>query len=270
MLESLLPGARDLRVPLASGYLWLFAAYLALAPRLTLDTTSSGVSGDLARVASASGPVAVGVAISFLAYLVGIIWEGLVRPTLRRITKSDLVPIAVAYVDDRRVYSGIDRALMPIRRAVRDRLIQRFERDASARNELAERLDAAEEKLQKDRSAPKGATFAMAGEMLSRAIEEKDVVSYYHIVGDLVAIDAYYDDCARELERVPPRLLGKDPDLWNAWDRIRSEAEFRASLTGPVAALVIVLAFRLDWIWLLGIGLPVVLVALARTKAWKL
>jgi hypothetical protein len=48
MLLNLLPGLRDLRAPLAAGYLWLAAGWLFFAPKLLdLQNNGEGVLKDI-------------------------------------------------------------------------------------------------------------------------------------------------------------------------------------------------------------------------------
>jgi hypothetical protein len=80
VLASLLPGLRDLRAPLAAGYLWLAAGWLYFAPRLpTSANDADGVVRDIYRVVDASGPVAVGAGVTFLAYMLGILSTGIFK-----------------------------------------------------------------------------------------------------------------------------------------------------------------------------------------------
>ena len=84
MLTNLLPGLRDLRAPLAAGYLWLAAGWLYFAPQLpaSLDE-AQGVVKDIYRVVHASESLAVVAGLSFVAYMSGIFSTGLlVRPII--------------------------------------------------------------------------------------------------------------------------------------------------------------------------------------------
>jgi hypothetical protein len=75
MLASLLPGLRELRAPLAAGYLWLVTGWLVLRDRV--DTDSQAVQGllDLRDVTSTAGYIA---ALSFIAFMLGALWEAFV------------------------------------------------------------------------------------------------------------------------------------------------------------------------------------------------
>ncbi|MDQ3724025.1 MAG: hypothetical protein M3376_13405, partial [Actinomycetota bacterium] len=73
LLSNLLPGTRQLRAPLAAGYLWLVALGLALASEIPSRDDASGLFDDLYRGSDLIGDVGVGVAVSFLAYLLGMV-----------------------------------------------------------------------------------------------------------------------------------------------------------------------------------------------------
>lgn len=71
VLSNLLPGAREVRAPLAAGYLWLLAIGLALASSLPSRSQATGVYDDFYAVGDLLGSVGAALAVSFLAYFVG-------------------------------------------------------------------------------------------------------------------------------------------------------------------------------------------------------
>lgn len=71
VLASLLPGVRHLRAPLASGYLWLLALYIAFAPLVPQAVARTGIWQTLHELAELVGVVGATVALSAAAYLVG-------------------------------------------------------------------------------------------------------------------------------------------------------------------------------------------------------
>ena len=96
MLASLLPGLRDLRAPLAAGYLWLAAGWLYFAPRLPASVNDAhGVLKDIYRVVDVSSPVAVGVGLTFVAYMVGMLSTGLLTAPVRGMVSSILAVVRV-------------------------------------------------------------------------------------------------------------------------------------------------------------------------------
>jgi hypothetical protein len=81
VLANLLPGIRELRAPLACGYLWLITLWIIFFPRLPQSgDQAKGGLGSLYELGSAITNVGVGVAISFAAYVVGLLSNGLSAP----------------------------------------------------------------------------------------------------------------------------------------------------------------------------------------------
>jgi hypothetical protein len=77
MLVSLLPGIRELRAPLAAGYLWLLAAWLAFADVLPSRDAASGALARVYELDRGVRAVGLALAVSFVAYLVGALSEAL-------------------------------------------------------------------------------------------------------------------------------------------------------------------------------------------------
>jgi hypothetical protein len=74
MLASLLPGLREVRTPLAVGYLWLLNIWLLLGGRITTAMTGKGVLVDrLDGLVKFFGQGAAVAAVSFAAFLLGSI-----------------------------------------------------------------------------------------------------------------------------------------------------------------------------------------------------
>ena len=77
MLTSLLPGLRQLRAPLAAGYLWLIAIWLIWS-----HPARAGMWGGWQALRDVRGqvsPLGKGVALTFAAYVVGILTAPLIR-----------------------------------------------------------------------------------------------------------------------------------------------------------------------------------------------
>jgi len=55
MLINLLPGVRDLRTPLAVGYVLLITVYLSVADRLVTWAAAPGVVKDVGKLAARAG-----------------------------------------------------------------------------------------------------------------------------------------------------------------------------------------------------------------------
>jgi hypothetical protein len=80
MLTSLLPGLRDLRTPLATGYLWLTALWLCLGSSIPDTSEFSGFAEKTLNLASSFPDSALLAALTFVAYLLGTTLTVNVRP----------------------------------------------------------------------------------------------------------------------------------------------------------------------------------------------
>jgi hypothetical protein len=76
MLISLLPGLRELRTPLAAGYILVFTLYIALYREID-NIAESSLAVSVSRIASYFGAVGVAAAMAFVAFLVGSVWSEL-------------------------------------------------------------------------------------------------------------------------------------------------------------------------------------------------
>lgn len=74
MLSELVPGVRELRSALAAGYLWLIFGWLLLHDDIG---DAGGPISDLVDLGEAATDVGLGIAASFVAYLVGSLSEDL-------------------------------------------------------------------------------------------------------------------------------------------------------------------------------------------------
>src|SRR5688500_13645486 len=74
---------------------------------------------------------------------------------------------------------------------------------------------------------------------------------------------------ASELDLIMTRLLGKEPELHSAADRLRSEAEFRLAIVAPLAALEILFVVQWHALWTVFAPILVILCrdALAKRRA---
>lgn len=272
MIATLLPGLRDLRTPLTTGYVWLLVGYLVIYPLFNFGNHQGGPAADIGHLAEAGGAAAVGAAVSLVAYLVGTLSVGLVRPVLDRTTKPRLIPLVRTQVTGQsRAMLPADKAVRSLTMAVHGELRTRIEKDSVSREEFLKRCEVVEAVLNDLRGAGKATKQDTLGFTSSteweQAIRDGQWRTWAAGFRALVPVEGYRDDCVRELESVPPRLLGKDPELWDAWDRLRAEAEFRVSIAIPLGALVAVLCVRWSALWIIGLAAVFFLMYLGRLKS---
>lgn len=75
MLANILPGLRDLRTPLAVGFMWLFAVWLVIYPYIPTQEEASGPIAEFYRLFGAFEGAALVAVVTFAAYLVGVVME---------------------------------------------------------------------------------------------------------------------------------------------------------------------------------------------------
>jgi hypothetical protein len=241
VLTNLLPGIRDLRGPLAAGYVWLLAAWVVAEPRLR-DTDPTGLWATIVHLDSAVSRVGVGVAVSVAAYLVGSLSEAGTSNFVRRVGRGVLIlskTTSAGYRSDglglkERLYGAV-RGRYPERDGVKwfasavPVISLRAARSLSlfVRRTLQPLLEATSEQTVR-------AALEAAGTSPGKARAE-DLAEY--LAKQIV----------RELSLIGTRLIGKEPELFSAYDRQRAEAEFRFSLVIPLTALTLVLGASNEW-----------------------
>src|SRR4051812_13097053 len=81
MIADLLPGVREFRAPLAAGYVWLAFVYFVIGAPTEVDDAPD----PLQELLTALPTVATGIALSFVAYLIGSISQDLFGQVLPRL-----------------------------------------------------------------------------------------------------------------------------------------------------------------------------------------
>lgn len=104
MLANLLPGLRDLRAPLSAGFLLMLALWIAFYPELPSRSPRSGFWSTVFAIEELISPAGLGVALSFAAYLLGSVSEGMWRAIALR------TPGPLMTGPDREVPLGVERA----------------------------------------------------------------------------------------------------------------------------------------------------------------
>ncbi|MEV4376959.1 hypothetical protein [Streptosporangium sp. NPDC049644] len=261
MLNELLPGVREIRAPLAAGYLWAALIWLIWGRHLPDASHATDVLSDLYALSKNISPIAIGIAASFLAYLIGIL----------SISLSDWM---TGYIENRlNVSVRYERRL----RGIKDHT--KFMRKAKKlqkrvdKNEVIQRLrETLEQRLEPHRESIAKEVFenktreklnvirskmrhpSASNRMLNKSGEFDE-----YFVSDVqtIVIDDLIVALERDLPLVPARLLGHDSELYNVYDRLQAEAQFRAGVALPIGFLSISLGIIVHPAWLLII-LPII------------
>jgi|SRR5215216_1143375 len=270
ILTSLLPGIRQLRAPLAAGYLWLIALWLLVRDNVSNPQQATGLIADIYEMTQAAGRVAVGVALTFLAFLIGTIAGPLTRPLgfayTRYVTqrRQYLKPDFGSWTPPRKVRirpeTNEDPVNAPLLKLMLEHLEHRLDRDERFRTEV-------ERRLRHTQVSKVNVSWTGFDEGYKASLLMEDALSALNpesrhryqpglrigILCTVVNIYDYWSPFVKDVAQyVPQRLLGKEPELYATYDRYRAEAEFRLAIVPPLMFSIAILAVQLSPIWLLG------------------
>ncbi|MDI9919347.1 MULTISPECIES: hypothetical protein [unclassified Rhodococcus (in: high G+C Gram-positive bacteria)] len=209
MLTTILPGLRDLRTPLATGYLWLVAMFMLILGGV-LPTREGGLPfvRELYTLSDGVGATAMLGVLTFVAYLIGsVLTVENIAPKVK--AGSKIGSIALHFIP------GMILTRLTTKNPVRRQLYEVIEIE------------------------------------LSRAKQRTVSSDYIELIKSISP--SYLQDQVI-LERNAPRLVQEQIEfessvvenvihndklaLWDDFDRERSEAEFRLSVTAPLTIIV--------------------------------
>jgi hypothetical protein len=246
VLASLLPGLRDLRTPLATGYLWLVTLWLLVHEHLpTSAATASGPTKSLLQLADLVGKATVLAAFSFIAYLVGSILMLSLRPNFAAYVVDPENHMLGGFIGSTiiRVTHG---ALGTPSSGLTTSMYDQIRTFASSR--LRENNVRLSTKHHADilRTRPSAATDDANTERHNKEL----------LAGD------YSGAIIKDLPLVAIQLQAKNRDFWDTYDRHNAESLFRFGIAQPLVFLVIVWAWQSTSWWLILLAVPGVLVVL--------
>ncbi len=289
MLASLLPGIRELRAPLAAGYIWLLALWVALETQFPEEREATGLIASWYRLADELSTVGLGFVVSFVAYIVGALSTSLFSSLsgLRGVRAASgwryLSPMS----------ESADTALA--RFADRGRVALEGILPTSLGRFLDEHLEGEPVAAARDREPPNHRLRRIARRMRKGRNATDATAPEAPHAEDAEGADAPPPGPGREKPRdfvgehrtrlalavtgdldtiATTRLLGRDQELYSMLDRLRAEAEFRRAIAPPLLFAGIVLAARTPWPWspllvvgalALGLGLLVDAAKLQKT-----
>jgi hypothetical protein len=252
VLASLLPGIRDLRAPLAAGYLWLLDLWLVLNHRIPSSTEATGPLEALYRLHGVVSAVGTGIALSFAAYLVGVLSEGLSTAALRRYPSRVSIPGARAlhgfvYEKIRLLEHDATRAGAALEyHPLYKEMKRHLGLEETGDDETVSLRDVKNISWAKIYSASP-LREGLGVRRLGRSSDDSCSVRQ-------LVLNQLIDDTALrvtdEFDLIALRLVGREPDLFSQYDRLRSEGEFRVAIVPPLAALITVIAFQTSMLWL--------------------
>lgn len=275
MLANLLPGLRNIRAPLSAGYILVIAGWFIIFPRFPAKEQATGIASDLYELSTFAGKTATLAAVTFAAYLAGVISVELTRIVLA--TLNGIPYLAFKIIPDR--YKDIaNRAgnrMFPLSpggsstRARREaietvvirRLSLRHQQDETFREEVGARLSTVYDEAERIGGDVSGifrgrSVAEVRDDMIDRA------PTRIRVLTRLIDIRGHAEDLLWE-SRFTEAGAATTQTLLEERDRSKAEAEFRKALALPVSVLAIVLAYRgSPWfltacaisVWLLYMG----------------
>jgi hypothetical protein len=293
MWASLLPGVRDLRAPLAAGYVWLLFGWLLFEPHqgsLGFIAPVVATFSSLDHLVSAAG---LAVAASFAAYLIGSLSSTLTDTVQRGLSRS------------LRFYGPAPGFLGIIERAL-DLPLEAYLFDLTPSEPIGAAPDSIVPGTDPDKGTihvPRGAVpFAFVvqgwtnslhaagveGISLTQAvstelravtasepqltwISQGGVLSPLSLnrIEELLRARVYFSDelsaidlllgarVFSERELIADGLLDEKSDMYGAVDRLRGEVELRDAMLLPLLALVVLVSVTVSPVWLVALGVIV-------------
>lgn len=239
-LANLLPGVRELRAPLAAGYMVLLGVFLAFGGHFTDEMHATGVLHTFFQVSDAFGTAGALAVLTFGAYVVGaLIADGAgelfnrfgspTGPLAKQLLTAHAQSAYAEAVAARRTSSGGDPE------------------------------DATDEALRLVGEAVREDRLSLWQWLTSWAVRPDDL----YTMEEIRAVDGPERQVLRlanqtneELDLVLTRLLGAQPALYSAVDRLRSEVELRQAVA--TSGFVLGLGLLINGQWLAGVATMIV------------
>ncbi|MFG2994214.1 hypothetical protein ACGFZK_33795 [Streptomyces sp. NPDC048257] len=228
MLANLLPGIREIRAPLAAGYIWLITLWIISAEYIPKKGQAEGAWKSIYQLSAATGTAATLAAASFAAYLVGCLLEIRARSIVHWFTISEW-------------WWSLRHRLMgsPISGQLDDpRMLRWTENPNTARG-----VPAMDSLLMPDDSY----TALRRPDWGSRASRSALIDLAIHIVrirGRSVNLLAAMGRFGDELDQLSIRLQARNSDLYGTYDRTVAEADFRVNVGFSASILATTLAAK--------------------------
>jgi hypothetical protein len=274
-VEQLLSGLRELRSPLAAGYLWLFFGWLVVDPQLA-GKNLTGSLKSIDRLGTFLGRIGIAISASVLAYLLGVVTEQLANLPFRvagRVFRPARLYVKYRGQSDRRWHTVILSTWVFPRKAVARLAAAIPQKVNRSLHRIAEAI--AENTTVRSASGVPGNSQLLAMELLTKTLHDflqQDDANPFpsrRPLGDLSHADypelMYSKDqlsdwlflqVIDDLPEIPPRLLGPLPEIYGLVDRPRAEATFMLTLSVPLLATILLLSFETSFNWLLALPLP--------------
>ena len=221
MLASLLPGLRDVRVPLTAGFMWLVVLWTVFYELIPAQNEATGVAAEIYQVLGAFGPAALTAAITFVAYVLGILIAPLTEYLVRGSAEAVVRAVTGRY--------GL------LSRSTRVQAIA-----------LAEKtLDAVRDSRGPSRTRKSSGDAAKDSDIQSTSDEGSYDLRHLAKPRSEILEWEMFDD----VPLVATRLLAHNRELFDRYDRARAEAAFRFVLVLPLLVMSVLIPLRFGAPW---------------------
>jgi hypothetical protein len=233
LISNLLPGLRDLRTPLATGYLWLIFVWLLVHKQVpTSVATAKGPLKSLYEISDLVGKGAILTAVTFIAYLLGSL-----------LTKPYSRPVHIdSKLTDEDLYRGL--------RTKPSGAEQFFSQDA-AQSAVVQLISFIDSRLLDSKIG-----FRLHREVLEArrvpVIQEDDDPS----APILNMRAAYASSIVADFDWIGMQLEAKNRNFWDTYDRKTAEMDFRYSIVWPLAAIIVTISWQSSLLWLFLLAVP--------------
>lgn len=216
MLAQILPGFRDFRTPLVTGYLWIVVLWMLVGMPLPDKDATDGVMGGINAIGEFFTPTVYLAVLSFLAYVLGMLLMVDIKPgsTIR------LGPILkLPYV------SKTDRAI------IESHVEAAFHR-ARIRGADGSQIER-EFKLEPMLTSQEDYDVFQADNQNDERLMDREWRDY--ALKDLK--EPMVEEVIKSIPSLAIKLQDKNALLFGSYDRDKSESEFRLSIAPPLAVL---------------------------------
>ncbi len=83
-------------------------------------------------------------------------------------------------------------------------------------------------------SIPEDAVQLFAAEVERDLLAPRAAYHFEVIFNEVIDGREWQKVLEEDLSRLPARLVGQEKEVWDIWDRLRAESEFRAAIAGPL------------------------------------
>lgn len=238
MLAQILPGFRDFKTPLITGYLWLVIVWIGFGMRIPRKDETTGAMGMINWLTGYTSTATILAVLSFVAYVIGILVTIDVKLATRLVSRFGFT--LERQMNDKR---KVKWKRLPHRENVSYRRSLANESGSTLLKLLWEAFSRVEARnvpwypIHKEYNLP-----MMQEEDYDERVQEE--------AGDKAEVDRQVrkealrtltprlsQEMDEEIPVLATKLQEKNKDLFVSYDRDRSEAEFRLSIAPPIAFL---------------------------------